>query len=200
MLVMAIIMITSRKNELIKSMELLKLTNSQKKDALSLLLAIATDEGKVDLHEIHKQTIQAIGYHIFKIDDKVEDLLNSFRIADNFTDEKVQKELLHLAAPMVFLEDEGKEQRALTLKTLAKKWHFKDHLLNQIYKGAEGHKLALLRCELRPSSVEQGMSVLSQSYQYLVAKLHPHKENKVLHERYLRYGELPEGTFGKNPL
>ncbi|GGG49300.1 hypothetical protein [Bizionia arctica] len=178
-------------------MEILKITDLEKIDALSLLLAIATDGGKIDLHPIHQKTIQAIGSYIFKVDKKIEELSNSFSIADNFSDENVQKELLHLAAPMVFLEDEGKEQRAQALKDLAQKWHFKDHLINQVFKGAEGHKLALLRCELRPSSVEQGYSPLYQTFYYLTSKLHLNKSHKALFDRYRSYSLLPEGTFGK---
>ena len=178
-------------------MEILNISNSEKHDALSLLIAIATDGGKIDLHKVHQLTIEAIGHYVFKVDTTIAALSNSFSIADNFSNEKVQKELLHLAAPMVFLEDEGKEQRALALKKLAKNWHFKDHLINQVYRGAEGHKLALLRCELRPSSIEQGYSPLYQMFYYLTSKLHLNKEHKALYERYQSYGLLPEGTFGK---
>lgn len=178
-------------------MEILKLTDSKKEEALSILLAIATNGGKKELHPIHQQTIEAIGKHIFKVDFDINELSKEFSVADSFLNETIQKELLHLAAPMVFLEDEDKEQRGLALKELAKKWGFKDDLLNQIYKGTEGHKLALIRCELRPSAVEQGTSALAETFQYIIAKLHLNTGAKELHERYIGYGKLPEGTFGK---
>ena len=55
-------------------MEVLSLSKSNKKNILSLLAGIATDEGKLDLHDIHKKTIHAIGHHLLGIDES-DDIL-----------------------------------------------------------------------------------------------------------------------------
>lgn len=177
-------------------MKIIKLSDLQKKDALSLLLAIASDEGRIDLHKIHQQTIQAIGYYILKIEVSISDISPTFSVASHISDKDIQVELLHLAGPLIFLENQHKEDRALALERLAKKWKHNDQLVKSIYKAAKGHKNAMFLCELRPTKAETGASALYQSF-FLVASKLDFIHHKELYERYTGYGQLPEGTFGR---
>ena len=177
-------------------MEVLSLSKSNKKNILSLLAGIATDEGKLDLHDIHKKTIHAIGHHLLGIDESDDILSNTFSVSESFTSKDVQSEILHLAGPLVFLEEAHQLQRSMAMERLAKKWKLKDKLVKTIIKTAEGKKLAILMCEVRPTEVEVGASSLKQAYGYLMGKLGL-DHNKELYDMYKGYESLPENSLGK---
>ncbi|BDD06039.1 hypothetical protein [Aureibacter tunicatorum] len=177
-------------------MELLKLSEANKRDTLSLMLGVATAQGSLELHKIHQQTIEAIGRHVLGIDVKLDELPNNFDMAENIADSKIQEELLHLVGPLIFLETEDKKRRIEALEQLATLWKHKDGLIKSIHKAVEGHKTAILMCEFRATKAETGASALYQSFYYLATKLHLVQHRKV-YERYQKYGQYPEGSFGK---
>ena len=53
---------------------------------LGLMKAIATDEGKLPLHEIHRSTLEAMGTHLFHQDVEAEALEGTFARHDRIDD------------------------------------------------------------------------------------------------------------------
>ena len=53
----------------------------QAEDILALLKAVATDEGKLPLHEIHKKTLEAVAAHLLESDVDIESLSPSLDAA-----------------------------------------------------------------------------------------------------------------------
>ena len=75
-------------------MTLFDFNKNQAQVALELSNAVLTDHGKLELHDIHKQTLHAIAKYVFQTDITLDDLGNTFDQADSVNDDERERSRL----------------------------------------------------------------------------------------------------------
>lgn len=163
---------------------------------LGLMKAVATDEGRLPLHEIHRATLEAMGAHLFHQDVEPEALESTFAFHERVEGPVLQAEVLHMAGVLPYLEEETVEQKALALQRLGKLWGIEDNVVRGVLALAKGHKRLLYMDTTRMSKYEFG-STARTSLKFLLAPLHLDGSKKVL-EQYQAYAELRPETLGRN--
>ncbi len=163
---------------------------------LTLLKGIATDEGRVPLHDVHEQTISAIARHVLDTPVKIESLPAVFDDADTLTDAEQRSMTLHLGALLPLLEPVNVKWRTDALQRLADRWHIADSAVHDAIAVTKGHRVSLLVHQLRASRVELDSSILKQLWQTTRGVLHLDGDKHTL-ERFEGYAELPAGTLGR---
>ena len=163
---------------------------------LGLMKAVATDEGKLPLHAIHRSTLEAMGTHLFHQEVDPDALAGTFARHDAIEDPGLQAEVLHMAGVIPYLEEETVEQKALALGRLGKLWGNEDRVVRGVLALAKGHKRLLYMDTTRMSRYEFG-STARTAMKFLLAPLNLDGSKKVL-AQYERYAELPRETLGRN--
>ena len=162
---------------------------------LGLLKAVATDEGRLPLHEIHGSTLEAMGAHLFHQQVEPETLEGTFARHDRVEGAGLRAEVLHMAGVIPYLEEETVEQKARALLRLGRLWGIEDGVVRGVLALAKGHKRLLYLDSTRMSKYEFGNTARA-ALAFLLAPLHLDGSRKVL-EQYQRYAELPQETLGR---
>ena len=168
----------------------------QAEDILALLKAVATDEGKLPLHEIHKKTLDAVAEHLLKSEVDIESLSPSLDAAgDRVSDPELRQEVLNIAGVLPFLEEETLEQKVGAFERLAEGFGFDKKFAKELH--ALAHKKAghLEIDSFRAARLELGASAWKLGFKALSGFFHLDGDKEML-ARYEGYEVLPEGTFG----
>jgi hypothetical protein len=162
---------------------------------LGLMKAVATDEGKLPMHEIHESTLQALANHLFHQEVDPSKLEANFSAYDRIEDPELQKEVLHMGGIFPYLEEETVEQKASALVRLGELWGVRDNVVKGTLALCKGHKRLLYMDTLRMNKYEFG-STARTTLKFLLGPLHLDGSKKIL-EQYHGYAELPDHTLGR---
>ncbi|MCH2136717.1 MAG: Coq4 family protein [Phycisphaerales bacterium] len=176
---------------------ILQVSGDEAQAALSLLKCVATADGQLQLHEIHRATLQAFADHLFHVEVDIDGLPGTLDgAADAVADETLRREVLNMAGILPFLEDEDKETRVATFEQLNSAFGFNRKFARELYKLCHGSVTEISICQLRPALMESGKKIHQLPGAILKNLLHVDGDKKML-ARYQGYCDLPEGTFGK---
>lgn len=162
---------------------------------LVLMKAVATDEGRLPLHDIHRSTLVAMGRHLFHVDVDPDALEADFGRHDEIADAQLQAEVLHMAGVLPYLEEETVETKALALGRLAALWGIEDRVVKGVLALCKGSKRLLYLDTIRMNRYEFG-STARTALAFLLAPLHLDGSKKLL-EQYQSYAELPRDSLGR---
>jgi len=164
---------------------------------LQIFKAVATDEGRLPLHEIHQKTLAAIAEHVFHADVDLSGLPASFAgPLESIADEALRHEVVHMASVLPYLETDDLAERGEALGRLAKAWKVSDLTVKGALSLAKGHKTLLYLDSFRTNKPELGQGVAALSWGFLKSSLHLDGDKKEL-ARYESLRELPAYTFGR---
>ena len=105
--------------------ELLAIDEKQAHDILCMLKYVASCDGTLQLHDIHKSTIEAIGTYLFKSDVDAETLQGTIEgAAEKVADPEIQRHVMNLAGIFPFLEEEHMEDRVNSIELLGKQFGY----------------------------------------------------------------------------
>ena len=177
--------------------KILELQGEQADDILGLLKCVATAEGALELHEIHKGTLEAIAHHLFHTKVDLEALQVSIEGAgENIKDQELRREVLNMAGILPFLEEENKETRIDAFGHLASEFGFSKKFARELHGLCHHSIVELTICMLRPASLSASRSLAGLTLKFAEAAIHADGCKKTL-ERYQRYEQLDDHIFGK---
>ncbi|USG62490.1 ubiquinone biosynthesis protein COQ4 [Sneathiella marina] len=175
------------------------INEDQARYIMAVLKMIATANGTIEMHDIHRRTIEAIAKHLLISHIDLESLPGNLPEAAEEVEAKMRHEVIHIAAIMAVLEVEGKGKRAQTLAELAKHWKLEKGFVLGVTGLVENHKMRIFLHVLQASKVELGGGALTQVWDIAKARLRLDGDKKLL-ARYQSYRNLPEGTLGHEML
>ena len=173
-----------------------KIKDQEAKLTLSLMKGIISDEGKLELKDIHKKTLYAIAKYIINTEIDIEALGYSFDQSTEINNSELQKEILHISAIFPLLTRELQKERAEALSRLAKSWGMKDHLVQDAVKIAHDHKLLLYLHGARTDGIEADLSIVKELYQSVRSALHLDGDQDLL-KKYQSYESFAKGTVAR---
>ena len=92
--------------------KILGVRGEQAEHVLGMLKCVATADGTLELHEIHKATLHAMSAHLFQSEIDVDQLEGTIEgAADRIVDVELRQEVMNMAGILPFLEEEHKEAR-----------------------------------------------------------------------------------------
>ena len=172
--------------------------DQQARDVLALLKGVATDEGKLPLHEIHEKTLEAVAEHLLKTEIDLANLDPSLaRAAEQVSDPDLRLDVLNLAGVLPFLEVETLEQKVGAFERLAEGFEFDKKYAKELHALAHKKAAHLELDSLRAARLELGASALKLGIKALAGFFHL-DGNKEMLARYEGYEALAEDTFGHN--
>lgn len=177
--------------------KILELDGKQAEEILGLLKAVATAEGRLELHDIHKGTLNAIAHHLFHVEMELEHLEGVIEGAgDIIKDLELRREVLNMAGILPFLEEENKETRIDAFGHLADEFGFSKKFARELHGLCHHAIVELTICMLRPASLTASRSLAGLTLKFAEAAIHADGCRKTL-ERYQRYEQMDDGIFGK---
>jgi len=166
-------------------------------DVAGLLKGVATQEGLLPFHEIHKETLNAVVEHLFKSDFGLEDLNTSFDgAAEKISNPELRRDIMNMAGIFPFLEEENKEERISSFGHLATKLGFDKRFAKQLHKLCHDKVLSMALDQFRGLSLEMGGSMWKSMLKMAAGFFHLDGNKEMLAE-YQRYQTLPDHIFGK---
>ncbi len=177
--------------------KILEVRGQQAEDILSMLKCVATADGTLDLHEVHKATLHAMSGHLFQSEidvDQVEGTITD--AADKIVDEELRQEVMNMAGILPFLEEEHKETRIDVFARLGSEFGFNRKFAKELHKLCHNAVMELTICMLRPSTVLAGRSLAGLTLKFAEGPLHMDGDKKVL-AQYEGYRDLDDGIFAK---
>lgn len=164
---------------------------------VQLFKGVATDEGKLPFHDIHRKTLTAIADHIFHMEIDVDELACDFASAQGATDDtELRREITHMASVLPYLEEDSIVQKTDALGRLASAWGVTDVTVKGAMDFARNKKMLSLLDSFRTNKPEMGRGLLSLYWGFLKSGLHLDGNRKIL-DRYEVYRTLPTGTVGR---
>ncbi|MCH2154269.1 MAG: hypothetical protein MK089_13095 [Phycisphaerales bacterium] len=177
--------------------KILEVRGDQARDILALLKCVATAEDTLELHEIHRQTLEAIAHHLFQAEVETDRLQASIDgAAETVEDPELRREVLNMAGILPFLEEENKEQRIDAFAHLAREFGFSKKFAKELHGLCHHAIMELTICMLRPASVTASRSLAGLTLTFAESAIHADGNKKTL-ERYQRYEQMDDGIFGK---
>ena len=175
---------------------LMQVRGQQAEDVLALLKGVATDEGRLPLHEIHQKTLDAVAEHLLKTDLDIAALATSLEGAgERVSDPELRLEVLNMAGVLPFLEEETLEQKVGAFERLAEGFGFDKKFAEELHALAHKKATHLELDSLRAARLELGGSAMKLGLKALAGFFHL-DGNKEMLARYEGYEALPEDTFG----
>ena len=178
--------------------KVLELRGEQAQKTLSLLKGVITDEGKLPMLQLDKNTLAAVAKEVFETEVDLDALPDSFSASEAIADSGLREEIVHMAAVLPFLEEslEQQQERVEALHRLGKLWKVKDGMIDALISLSHGHKMRLLLHAAREAQFESGLPLWKQALIQLKGVMHLDGDKKVL-AQYKGYESLPEGTLGR---
>lgn len=177
-------------------MKILECRKDQAKDVISLLKAVATNEGNLPLHAIHYEALSCIAKHLLNTEVDIDSLAYKFTDMEENLPAEMIEDTIFLASTLPFLEKEGKEDRALALERLSEKFHQSKKFVHDILNIAQKHMALVTLHTIKNGEIETGRSLANQIWLGLLGEFHLDGNKKTL-EEYQAYRKLAEGTFGR---
>lgn len=166
-------------------------------DILGLLKAVATAEGALELHEIHRLTLEAMAHHLFACEVDCDTLEGAIAGAgERITDPELRREVMNMAGIFPFLEPESMEPRVDVFERLGEAFELGRKYARELRHLCHEAVSELTICMLRPIALETGKTLVDLSLTFAEGPLHLDGDAEVL-ARYERYRELDDGIFGK---
>lgn len=163
---------------------------------LGLLRQVATNEGVLPLHEVHRETLQAMAEHLFHTDFDPEAVAVPFSEAKGrITDEDLQRDLMNMAGIFPFIEEEHLQDRIDAVGRLGEAMDFDRKYTKRLHQLSHEAVTGLALCLYRPLSLEVGAPLWKATYKLAQSTLHMDGDKHVL-ARYQGYRDLPKDTFG----
>ncbi|MBG83553.1 MAG: hypothetical protein CMJ40_03280 [Phycisphaerae bacterium] len=176
---------------------ILSVRGDQAEDILGILKCVATAEGALDLHEIHKATLEAVAHHLFQMRIDVAEFKTSIDGAgERITDAGLRKEIMNMAGILPFLEEENMETRIDAVAHLGAEFKFSRRFARELHGLCHHAIMELTICMLRPASLTAGRTLAGLTLKFAGSAIHADGSKKTL-ERYKRYEELDDHIFAK---
>ena len=177
--------------------KILDVRGEQAEHVLGMLKCVATADGTLDLHEIHKATLHAMSAHLFQSEIDVDQLEGTIEgAADRIVDVELRQEVMNMAGILPFLEEEHKEARVDVFARLGSAFGFNKKFARELHKLCHEAVVELTICMLRPSTVLAGRSLTGLTLKFAEGPLHMDGDKKVL-AQYERYRDLDDDIFAK---
>ena len=177
--------------------ELLAIDEQQAHDILSMLKYVASCDGTLPLHDVHKATIEAIATYLFKTDvdaDQLEGTIDG--AAEKVTDPDIRRHAMNMAGMFPFLEEENMEQRVDSVEQLSKAFSFDKKFIKELHGLCHNSVMELGLCQLRGLSMESGMPIWKAPIIMAESLFHLDGNKKEL-ARYQSYQDMDDKIFGK---
>ena len=163
---------------------------------VQILKGVATDEGRLPFHEIHRKTLIAIAEHIFETSVDPDEVGTAFESAlGAIEDAELRHEITHMASVLPFLEPDSITPRAEALGRLAAMWGVKDVTVKGAMDFARNKKTLIYLDSFRTNIPEMGRGLLSLYWGFFKSGTERDGDPERL-ARYEAYRELPIGTLG----
>ena len=176
---------------------ILQLDGQLAKEILGMLKYVATAGGVLELHEIHKSTLDAIALHLFHTEVDVDQLEGSIEgAAETIEDNELRREILNMAGILPFLEEDNKENRIDAFANLSTAFGFSRKFARELYGLCHHAVVELTICMLRPASVSASRSLAGLTLKFAGAAIHADGCKKTL-KRYQAYERMDDEIFGK---
>lgn len=177
--------------------KIFNLRGEQAQKVLQLFKGVATDEGRLPFHDIHRKTLAAIGAHIFQSRVDVDSLASDFASAQGaIGDNELQHEITHMASVLPYLEPESIVAKTEALGRLAAIWGVSDATIKGAMAFAHGRKSLMVLDSFRTNKPELGQGIFALSWGFFKSSLHL-DGNKERLDRYEGYRSLPEDSLGR---
>lgn len=177
--------------------KILDVRGQQAEDILGLLKCVATADGELELHEIHRATLHAMSAHLFQSEIDVDQIDGTIEgAAEQVVDVELRQEVMNMAGILPFLEEEHKETRVDVLARLGNAFGFNKKFARELHKLCHEAVVELTICMLRPSTVLAGRSLTGLTLKFAEGPLHLDGDRKVL-AQYERYRDLDDHIFAK---
>ena len=164
---------------------------------LGLLRQVATNEGACPLHELHRETLQAMATHLFHTDFDPDAPAVSFADAKtHVVDPDLQRDLMNMAGVFPYLEEDHLQDRIDAVGRLGEAMGFDRKYVKRLHQLSHEAVTGLAICLYRPLSLEVGAPLLKGTYMLAESALHLDGDKNVL-ARYEGYRDLPSGTFAR---
>jgi len=177
--------------------KILEVRGQQAEDILSMLKCVATCDGTLELHEVHKGTLEAFAEHLFHVEVDVDALEGSIDgAADKVADPELRRDVMNMAGILPFLEEENKEARVDTFTSLGNEWGYDRKFARELHKLCHGSVVEVSICQIRPLLLASNATFLKGLAKMGAGFVHLDGDKKML-ARYQGYQDLDDGIFGK---
>tara|TARA_B100001059_G_scaffold234232_1_gene276247 strand:+ start:15227 stop:16306 length:1080 start_codon:yes stop_codon:yes gene_type:complete len=176
---------------------ILSVRGDQASDILGILKCVATAEGALELHAIHRSTLEALAHHLFQMEIDVDQLQASIDDAgERVSDAGLRKEVMNMAGILPFLEEENMEARIDAVAHLGAEFDFSKRFARELHGLCHHAIMELTICMLRPASLTSSRSFSGLTLKFAESVIHADGDKKTL-KRYERYEEMEDHIFGK---
>lgn len=176
---------------------ILQVRGDRAKDILGILRCVATAEGAVELHEIHRSTLEAIAHHLFQMEVQVDQLQGSIEGAGlKVVDPGLRREVMNMAGILPFLEEENMERRIDAFSHLGSEFGFSKKFARELHGLCHHAIMELTICMLRPASLTSSRSLAGLTLKFAEGLIHADGDKRTL-QRYERYEKMDDDIFGK---
>lgn len=166
---------------------------------LRCLKAVATAEGALPFHPVHRTTLEALCAHVLRV--RLDPAAIGSRLPEDVersvVDREVRRNLLHLAMTLPFLEPEHEPARFAVVRTLARRFGVHEQALDDACRAARGHYVRMALDTTRGSLCElSGTSLSRSTVLYLKGYLHRDADADLL-ARVRAFAGHAEPTVGR---
>ena len=166
-------------------------------DITGLLKGVATNEGELPLHPIHKRTLEAVCEHLFHSEVDVDALGHSLADAETkVADLELRQEVLNIAGVLPFLELETMGRKLEAFSRLAQNFGFDRRFSKELIQLCHKKAGQLEIDSLRAGALEVGAPAWKFALKIASGFFHLDGDQETL-DRYTRYQSLDADTFGK---
>ena len=177
--------------------QIVSVRGEQAKDILGILKCVATAEDSIELHEIHKATLEAVALHLFQMEIDVNELQASIDGAgEKVVDPGLRKEVMNMAGILPFLEEENMETRIDAVAHLGAEFHFSKKFARELHGLCHHAILELTICMLRPAALTSSRTLAGLTLKFAESVIHADGDKKTL-KRYQEYERMDDDIFGK---
>jgi hypothetical protein len=175
---------------------ILEVRGEQARQILGLLKQVATNEGALPLHEIHRETLLAMAEHLFHGDFDPDDAAPTFAEAgDLLTDRELRRDVMNMAGILPFLEEEHEQERIDAVGRLGEAVGFDRKFTKQLHQLSHEAVTGIAICLYRPFSLEVGAPLWKATTKLPASLLHLDGDKRML-ARYESYRHQDPGTLG----
>ena len=168
---------------------------------LGLLENVATDEGAIELHPIHVETLQAMAEHLFQASFSPGTGEGSFSEARSIVDgdDELAMQVMNMAGILPFAEEENEQRRIDAVGRLGEAFGLDGTFVKRLHQLSRESVTGLAMCLYRPLSLEVGAPLWKGTIKLAESIVHVDGDKDVL-ARYQGYRDLPEGTLGRTMI
>lgn len=176
---------------------ILQVRGEQATSILGLLQQVATDEASLPLHEIHRETLLAMGEHLFQIEFDPDAAAPALADAGTLvSDLDLRRDVMNMAGILPFLEEDDQAARIDAVGRLAEAMDVDRKFVKELHGLCHEAVVGMAICLYRPFSLELGQALWKGPLKIAESFLHVDGDKAVL-ARYEGYRHLDQSTFGR---